>query len=130
MKGEPATDATAATAGTYATDATEVEEARGSVRAVELDDDAMAHLQRLARLELAPEEVRSVREDLRALLAYVDQLQAADVDGLEPTASPVPPKDARRSDVPAEPLPQAEALRLAPASQDGFVRVPRTVEEG
>lgn len=103
---------------------------RGSVHAVELDDATMEHLQRLARLELEPEEVQSVREDLRSLLAYVDQLQEVDVTDLEPAIRPVPPKDTRRSDVPAEPLPRSEALRLAPASQDGFVRVPRTVEEG
>ena len=115
---------------TRGTDGAAAESPRGSVSAVELDDATMAHLQRLARLELAPEEVESVRDDLRSLLTYVDQLQSADVDDVEPTARPVPPKDTRRSDVPAEPLPQAEALRLAPASQDGFVRVPRTVEEG
>jgi aspartyl-tRNA(Asn)/glutamyl-tRNA(Gln) amidotransferase subunit C len=115
---------------THQSDGTDATATRGSVSAVELDDATMAHLQRLARLELAPEEVGSVREDLRSLLAYVDQLQSADVDDVEPTARPVPPDDKRRDDVPAEPLPQAQALRLAPASKDGFVRVPRTVEEG
>ncbi len=99
------------------------------MRRVELSDEQMAHLQRLARLDLDPEEVDAVKGDLHALLAYVDQLRSVDVEGLEPLVRPLPPHDTRRPDEPTAPLPQADALRLAPASQDGFVRVPRTVDE-
>ncbi len=40
---------------------------------------------RLARLQLSEDEVEEFRGELSAILQYVEQLQAVDVEGLEPT---------------------------------------------
>ena len=43
------------------------------------------HLANLARLDLSEDEIASYQKELSAIVAFVGQLQAADVDGLEPT---------------------------------------------
>lgn len=42
-------------------------------------------LARLARLELSDAEVEEFRDELSSILQYVEQLQDADVKGLQPT---------------------------------------------
>lgn len=92
-------------------------------------DDRLEHLQRLARLELAPEEAAEVAADLVTLLDYLARLQAADVEGEDEWRPPLAPATAMRADVLAPSLPTALALALAPAAKDGFFEVPRTLED-
>lgn len=42
-------------------------------------------LARLARLQLSEDEIEEFSQELTAILQYVEQLQAVDIDGLEPT---------------------------------------------
>jgi len=92
-------------------------------------DVDMAHLQRLARLDLEPDEAEALAGDVAEVLAYFDQLAEVDTEGVEELARPVVPARPWRADAVAPSLPQARALELANASQDGYLRVPRTVEE-
>lgn len=89
----------------------------------------MAHLQRLARLDLDPAEAAALAGDVAEILAYFAQLAEVDTDGVEEMVRPVVPERAWREDAVAPSLPRERALELANASQDGFVRVPRTVDE-
>lgn len=92
-------------------------------------DDRLEHLQRLARLELAPDEAAEVASDLGTLLDYLARLQAADVEGEDEWRPPLAPATAMRADVLAPSLPTTTALALAPAAKDGFFKVPRTLED-
>ena len=51
----------------------------------DLTRDDILKLARLARLDLSDEEIERFPNELNAILHYVEQLQAADVSGLEPT---------------------------------------------
>lgn len=91
-----------------------------------IDDEALAHLEELARLELAPEERARVKADLQAVLGFVAELAdlpegVADADLAAPERT--------RPDVPRPGLAREAALALAPAARDGYFEVPRTVEE-
>ena len=93
-----------------------------------LSDQEMTHLARLARLELSPDERERLKDDLGEILAYFEQLRALDTDDVAELARPIETENVFREDGVLPPLPHLEAMKLAVASEDGFFRVPRTVD--
>jgi len=87
------------------------------------------HVARLARLHLTDDELERMREQLDAILAYIDKLRQLDVEGVEPTSHAVPLVDVMRDDALAPCLTQDEALANAPDRADVFFRVPRIIED-
>lgn len=92
-------------------------------------DVDMEHLQRLARLALDPDESEVLAHDVASVLAYFDQLNEVDTEGVEELVRPVVPARAWRDDTVSTSLPRERVLKLANAGHEGFVRVPRTVDE-
>lgn len=92
-------------------------------------DVDMEHLQALARLELEPGEAEVLARDVAAVLAYFDQLADVDTDGVEELVRPVVPARAWRADAVGASLERARVLELANDRLDGFIKVPRTVDE-
>ena len=87
------------------------------------------HVARLARLALDEGELERIREQLAAILAYIDKLRALDVEGVEPTSHAVPLVNVMREDEIAPCLPEDEALANAPDRVDDMFRVPRIIED-
>lgn len=83
-------------------------------------------LARLARLRLSDEEIDEYSTELTSILQYVEQLQAVDVSGLEPTNQVTGLTNVTREDVIKnygyEP---AELLKNLPDQQDGQIKVKR-----
>lgn len=52
----------------------------------ELTRDDVIHLASLAKLALTDDEIERFRTDISRILDYVEQLQAVDITGLEPTS--------------------------------------------
>ncbi len=91
--------------------------------------DEVAHLARLARLQLSEDEQRRFAGQLEVILgavAAVADVAAADVP---PTSHPLPLTNVTRPDEVARCLPVDEALASAPSREDGRFRVPRILEE-
>jgi aspartyl-tRNA(Asn)/glutamyl-tRNA(Gln) amidotransferase subunit C len=89
----------------------------------------VAHVARLARLDLTDEELGQYTEQLGAVLEHFADVAALDLDGVPPTAHPLPLTNVLRPDV-AEPcLDRDEVLAQAPAAEDGRFRVPRILGE-
>ena len=84
---------------------------------------------RLARLHLSDEELERMREQLDAILAYIDKLRELDVEGVEPTSHAVPMVNVMRDDELGACLPQEAALANAPDRAGEFFRVPRIIED-
>jgi aspartyl-tRNA(Asn)/glutamyl-tRNA(Gln) amidotransferase subunit C len=94
----------------------------------QLTRDEVLKLARLARLELTEEEVEAYRVQLSDILAYVEQLQDADVEGLEPTTQVNGLKNVTRKDSVIDyGVSPADLLRGAPKSQDGLIKVKRMI---
>lgn len=87
------------------------------------------HVARLARLSLTDEELERMRQQLDAILAYIDKLRELDVEGVEPTAHAVPLVNVMRDDELAPSLSQEAALANAPDRAGEFFRVPRIIED-
>ena len=94
-----------------------------------LSREEVQHVARLARLHLTDDELERMREQLDAILAYIDKLRELDVEGVAPTSHAVPLVDVMRDDALAPCLPQEEALANAPDRAGEFFRVPRIIED-
>ena len=95
----------------------------------QISTDDVAHVARLARLELSPAELESFTSQLAAVLAHAADLDALELDGVEPTAHPLPLRNVLRSDQIGPTLDPDEELAAAPAVEDGQFRVPPVLGE-
>lgn len=93
-----------------------------------ISDAEMEHLKDLARLELSPEETASLKEDLNKILTSFEQLRELDTEGIIELTRPVHSTNVFHEDVVRPGLSQEEALKLSVEEEDGFFKVPRTVE--
>lgn len=89
----------------------------------------VAHVARLARLDLTAEEVDLFAEQLAAVLDHADDVAALDTAGVPPTAHPLPLRNVFRPDEPRSSLDRDEVLAQAPDTTDGRFRVPRVLGE-
>lgn len=83
----------------------------------------------LARLEISTEQQEAFASQLDEILEYVDRLQAVDTSGVNAMAHAQPCVNVFRADQPAESFSPDVLTRMAPASEDHQVRVPRVVGE-
>jgi aspartyl-tRNA(Asn)/glutamyl-tRNA(Gln) amidotransferase subunit C len=92
------------------------------------DADTVRRIAQLARIALADDEVEHLREEINAILAFVEQLSEVNVDGIEPMTSVIPMQMKERADVVTDGGIADEILKNAPAAEDHFFAVPKVVE--
>lgn len=93
-----------------------------------VDADTVRRIAHLARIAVEEGEVAHLQGELNAILAWVEQLQAVDVAGVEPMTSVTPMKMKMRADVVTDGDAATAVLKNAPASEDNFFLVPKVVE--
>ena len=89
-----------------------------------IDREQVLHVAKLARLRLSEDEVERMTGELSKILGHVEQMEALDLDGVEPTTHVVALENVLRGDIPRDSLPRASALEGAPDAADGGFRVP------
>ena len=89
--------------------------------------DDVIHAAKLSRLALTDPEIEKIAGDLERVVAYVEQLQGVDVEGVEPMVQPFDLDPVRRADEPAGVIGR-RALEGSKGYEDGLVRVPRVIE--
>jgi len=84
----------------------------------------------LARLELTEEETRVFTTQLASILAYAEEVQRVNTNGVPATSHVLAGLQPERPDEPHESLSTADALANAPdpAFEAGLFRVPRVME--
>ena len=85
----------------------------------------VAHVARLARLDVTDDELDRFTAQLAAVLEYASDVASLDTAGVPPTAHPLELLNVLRDDVPVPPLDRDEVLAMAPDAVDGRFRVPR-----
>jgi aspartyl-tRNA(Asn)/glutamyl-tRNA(Gln) amidotransferase subunit C len=93
-----------------------------------VDAATVRRIAHLARIAVAENEVEHLRGEINNMLAFVEQLNEVNVDGVEPTASVEDMKLKMREDVVSDGDYVKRVLANAPASDDGFFQVPKVVE--
>jgi aspartyl-tRNA(Asn)/glutamyl-tRNA(Gln) amidotransferase subunit C len=87
-----------------------------------IDREQVLHVARLARLELAEDEVDRMSAELSKILDSVEKIAELDLDGVPPTSHVAEVGNALRRDEPRPSLPREVALAAAPAvADDGFL---------
>jgi aspartyl-tRNA(Asn)/glutamyl-tRNA(Gln) amidotransferase subunit C len=96
-----------------------------------LTRDDVLKLARLSRLRLTEAEVAKFTEEFNAILGYVEQLEAVDTAGLEPTYQVTGLQNVMRPDEPqhdgAYSITPEELLKNAPATEKNQFKVKRMV---
>ena len=89
-----------------------------------IDRDEILHVARLARLELAEEDIEPMARELSAVLDHIARIGELDLDDVAPTSHVVDVTGALRPDEPRPCLSREVALAQAPAVADGGFLVP------
>ncbi|OLB74103.1 MAG: asparaginyl/glutamyl-tRNA amidotransferase subunit C [Alphaproteobacteria bacterium 13_2_20CM_2_64_7] len=93
-----------------------------------VDVATVRRIAHLARIAIADDEVEHLREELNAILAFVEQLSEVDVEGVEPMTSVIPIEMKKRPDVVTDGGISEDIIKNAPAAEDHFFVVPKVVE--
>lgn len=84
----------------------------------------VAKVARLARLDLTTEELERTTTQLAGMLEHFADIDALQLDDVEPMAQPFPLANVFREDVIVPGLDRDEVLAAAPAAEHGRFRVP------
>lgn len=82
---------------------------------------------KLARIGLSAEEAAQISVELGQIVGFVEQLQAVDVEGVEPTDQVTGLVDVMRADEVQPSMDRTELLANAPAQKDGYIVVKRVL---
>ena len=93
-----------------------------------VDQKTVRRIARLARIAVADEDVPHLQGELNAILSFVEQLNAVDVEGVEPMTSVTPMTMKKRQDGVTDGGYPDDIVRNAPATEDHFFLVPKVVE--
>jgi aspartyl-tRNA(Asn)/glutamyl-tRNA(Gln) amidotransferase subunit C len=85
-------------------------------------------LAELARIGITDDTIAETTRSLGDVLALVDQLQAADTNGVEPMAHPLDAVQRLRADTVSEPDCREAMQTIAPATENGLFLVPKVIE--
>ena len=90
-----------------------------------LTDNEVKHIAKLARLGINDEELKKFREELAAILMFVEKLKEVDTQNVEPTAQATGSQNVIRPDESREPNEQArrQILANAPETKNSFIKV-------
>jgi aspartyl-tRNA(Asn)/glutamyl-tRNA(Gln) amidotransferase subunit C len=93
-----------------------------------VDTDTVRRVAHLARIAVAENELESLRGELNAILAFVEQLGEVDVKGVEPMTSVTPMKMKTREDEVTDGSIADAIIANAPAHEHHFFLVPKVVD--
>ena len=89
-----------------------------------IDREQVLHVARLARLELADEELERMSAELSGILDHVERMNELELEEVEPTSHVVALENVLRSDEPRPSWPRERVLEPAPDPAQGAFRVP------
>ena len=92
---------------------------------IEID---IAHVARLARIELSDQQLADYRAQLGVILDHAARVQELPTDGVAPTSHPLDMVNAFREDIVRPSLDRDEVLSQAPDATNGFFRVPPSLD--
>lgn len=93
-----------------------------------ITEDEARKVAHLARIAVPDADLPRLAQDLSGILAFMEQLNEVDVDGVEPMTGVEPMRLKRRRDAVTDGDMQARILANAPDAREGFFAVPKVVE--
>jgi aspartyl-tRNA(Asn)/glutamyl-tRNA(Gln) amidotransferase subunit C len=93
-----------------------------------VDAVTVRRIAHLARIAVADDEVEHLRNELNAILAFVEQLSEVNVEGVAPMTSVTPMTMKKRPDVVTDGGIADDIVKNAPVTDDHYFVVPKVVE--
>lgn len=93
-----------------------------------VDQATVRRIAHLSRIAVSDEEVPHLQQELNSILAFVEELNAVDVDGVEPMTSVLPMRMKKREDKITDGYIADKVVANAPATEDHFFLVPKVIE--
>ena len=93
-----------------------------------IDAATVRRVVHLARIKTPEDRLEPLAQELNGILAWIEQLNEVDVDGVEPMTSNVHQPLRLRDDVVTDGGKVDAVLSNAPKAADGFFIVPKVVE--
>ena len=89
-----------------------------------ITSEAVAKVAKLARLSLSDDELQLATHELSDMLDHFADIDALDLESVEPMTHPMPLANVMREDTEHDVLDRDEVLRAAPVAEDDRFRVP------
>ena len=93
-----------------------------------IEQDEIEKIADLARIRIDDEHIGEVTQRITEILGMVDQLQAADTEGVTPMANPLDATQRLRKDEVTEADRRDDFQAIAPAVEDGLYLVPKVID--
>ena len=93
-----------------------------------IEQDEIEKIAELARIRIGDEQIGEVTQRITEILGMVDQLQAADTEGVSPMANPLDSTQRLRADEVTEADRRNDFQAIAPAVEDGLYLVPKVID--
>jgi aspartyl-tRNA(Asn)/glutamyl-tRNA(Gln) amidotransferase subunit C len=93
-----------------------------------LEPAQVKEIAHLARLAIDEHDIPSYAKNLSEILAFVEQMNAVETDGVEPMAHPLDMTQRLRPDQVSEPDQRERFQAIAPATEAGLYLVPKVIE--
>ncbi|MBB4076337.1 aspartyl-tRNA(Asn)/glutamyl-tRNA(Gln) amidotransferase subunit C [Bartonella fuyuanensis] len=93
-----------------------------------VDQEIVKRVAHLARIAIQDDEVEHITKKFNAILGFVEQLNEADVSGVEPLTSVIPMPLRMRDDSVADGDKAEDIVANAPVTEENFFLVSKIVE--
>ncbi|HEX8932058.1 MAG TPA: Asp-tRNA(Asn)/Glu-tRNA(Gln) amidotransferase subunit GatC [Patescibacteria group bacterium] len=87
------------------------------------------NLAKLANLQLTSHQEENLNQSITAVIAYMDEIKNLDIDNITETTRTTEEENVLREDIVEPSLSQADALKNAKKTKNGFFVVPAIFEE-
>jgi aspartyl-tRNA(Asn)/glutamyl-tRNA(Gln) amidotransferase subunit C len=95
---------------------------------MKITEELVEYVAALSRIQLNAAQTREMRAELEAILEYMEVLNTADTENIEPLSHVFPISNVMRPDEVRESFDRALLLENAPEHTEETVIVPKTVE--
>ena len=96
---------------------------------MQVDSKLVSHLAHLSRLEVTPQKMDKLVNDMQELVGFVAQLNNLDTTGIPPLMHMGDTKNILREDKVIPSISREEALQNAPATDGVFFQVPKVISK-
>lgn len=96
---------------------------------MKITDEIVDQIAHLARLEFNGKEKENIKADLTNIIAFVDQLNAVDTEGVEPLIFMSDAINVLREDVYKPSITQEEALKNAPNADSDYFKIAKVLRQ-
>jgi len=96
---------------------------------MEITDDLIDHIAHLSRLEFDGNAKKVIKQDVSNMIAFVDQLNKVDTDGVEPLVFMSESINVVREDVAKSTVSQKDALKNAAHHDSDYFKIAKVLKQ-